>query len=539
MISVILYGRNDNHGYNYHKRLAISLNCIAEVLSDPQDEVIFADYNTPDDFPTIIEAIQDTLTQKAKNLIRILRIRPRYHRLFKKTHLPILETVARNVAIRRSNPENKWILSTNPDMVFIPLDSNNSLTNIIAHLPDGFYSLPRFALPEGFWELALERSNPQQNLSFLKEQNRKFHLNTTVRRPGFLQYDNPGDFQLMLRMDIFQIGGFDEEMVKGWHVDSNLCKRMSLLGRTGESLEKRLIAFHCNHNQKESLIHKKIAENNWGRFVSHVTTPELSNQDWGLPKQIIEEIRLKNRHIPAISSTLSHSVEKDYEVLIHLDSFNTLTYAPSRIFTYLADHFCHFPKTIHIAYVGHNTALLNMLNCYLDEGGFSGKILCLKDFLDAHEKLPHSAVLSEMKEMLSEAFLFICDFGFDENSPIGKSIKENYSFGRKKLKKVMNAFFEIINKKKALKKDAKFIGINILHTDFNVIFSRHLLIRNNSYSPGVCYGYLPQKNKTNRRKFISTLHYLVARYFFDYSDQIRSFFARTKISKKLFKGSLS
>ena len=62
MISVILYGRNDSHGYNLPKRAAISLNCIAEVLSDPDDEILFVDYNTPDDLPTYIEAVYDTLT---------------------------------------------------------------------------------------------------------------------------------------------------------------------------------------------------------------------------------------------------------------------------------------------------------------------------------------------------------------------------------------------------------------------------------------------------------------------------------------------
>ena len=62
MISVILYGRNDAHGYNLHRRAALSLNCIAEVLTDPDDELIFVDYNTPDELPTFIEAISDTLT---------------------------------------------------------------------------------------------------------------------------------------------------------------------------------------------------------------------------------------------------------------------------------------------------------------------------------------------------------------------------------------------------------------------------------------------------------------------------------------------
>ena len=63
MISIVLYGRNDNYGYNLHKRAALSLNCMAEVLTDPDDEILFVDYNTDNDFPTFPEAIQDTLTE--------------------------------------------------------------------------------------------------------------------------------------------------------------------------------------------------------------------------------------------------------------------------------------------------------------------------------------------------------------------------------------------------------------------------------------------------------------------------------------------
>ena len=66
MISVILYGRNDSYGYNLQKRGAISLNCLAAVLSDPDDEILFVDCNTPNELPTFIEAIYDTLTPQTK-----------------------------------------------------------------------------------------------------------------------------------------------------------------------------------------------------------------------------------------------------------------------------------------------------------------------------------------------------------------------------------------------------------------------------------------------------------------------------------------
>src|ERR1700728_3299566 len=118
MISIVLYGRNDNYGYNLHKRAALSLNCMAEILTDSSDEILFVDYNTPDDFPTFPEAIQDTLTKRARELLRIFRVRPRIHERFKsRTGLLALEPVARNVAVRRSSTSNRWILSTNTDMI--------------------------------------------------------------------------------------------------------------------------------------------------------------------------------------------------------------------------------------------------------------------------------------------------------------------------------------------------------------------------------------------------------------------------------------
>src|SRR5712671_250871 len=121
MISLVLYGRNDSYGYNLHKRAALSLNCMAEVLTSSTDEILFVDYNTPDDYPTFPEAIQDTLTELAKQMLRIFRVRPSVHARFAhRSKLVALEPIARNVAVRRSNSANRWVLSTNTDMIFVP-----------------------------------------------------------------------------------------------------------------------------------------------------------------------------------------------------------------------------------------------------------------------------------------------------------------------------------------------------------------------------------------------------------------------------------
>src|SRR5579872_3746645 len=225
MISVVLYGRNDNYGYNLHKRATLSLNCMAEILSGPDDEILFVDYNTPDDYPTFPEAIQDTLTERAKACVRVLRVRSHLHRRFQdRTHLLALEPIARNVAVRRSNPANRWILSTNTDMIFVPR-SKGGLTGLVRGLADGFYHLPRFEIPESLWE-TLDRADPVRVIEQIRAWGWNFHLNEVVLGQEAILYDGPGDFQLMLRSDLFDMCGFDERMLVGWHVDSNIAKRM-------------------------------------------------------------------------------------------------------------------------------------------------------------------------------------------------------------------------------------------------------------------------------------------------------------------------
>src|SRR5436190_7085847 len=110
MISVILYGRNDSHGYNLHRRFATSLNCLAEILTEPDDEIVFVDYNTPVTLPSIPEALADTLTRTCVSKLRVVRLTPDVHlRAYGgRTHLAAVEPLARNVGIRRCNPANRW-----------------------------------------------------------------------------------------------------------------------------------------------------------------------------------------------------------------------------------------------------------------------------------------------------------------------------------------------------------------------------------------------------------------------------------------------
>lgn len=370
MISVIVYGRNDSYGYNLAKRAAISLNCIAYLLDDPDDEIIFVDCNTPNDIPTFPESIADTLTPKTRQLLRVLRLRPeQYERGKNGARFKVLEPLCRNIAIRRSNPANRWILNTNTDMVFTPQRDGQSLSSIFRNLPDGFYELPRFEVPESLWESA-DRMDPVGTIASFRNWGLRLHISEIINASKETLFDGPGDFQLCLRSQLFQIHGMNEQMVLGWHVDSNLCKRMWLLnGETGTVLND-LHAFHCDHTRIQTVYHLagKSTENSFADFFVNVTTPYVVEQmnTWGMPDEEIEEIRLDKRHtcrmaivleqiLPGMGSPISGKTT--------VDGFDTgLYYDEDHILPYLADILVNYSKNVQIGYFGSNVRMLSMLS---------------------------------------------------------------------------------------------------------------------------------------------------------------------------------
>lgn len=358
MISLIVYGRNDSYGYNLHKRAALSLNNFGELLTDDRDEILFVDYNTPEGFPTFPEAILDTLTPRARSILRIFRVTEADHKSLRvKTHLRTLEPVARNVALRRSNPHNRWILSTNTDMIFVTREFQ-SLSDIVSKLDDGHYGLPRFELPEGLWE-GLDRSNPQSTLESLEKYGRQFSLNQQVMSWEPHVFDAPGDFQLMLRKDLVKIDGFNEAMTLGWHVDSNIAKRMSLIYGRVQSLAAEIRGYHCDHTRQETPMHMAGAsQNSTLRFIDLVSKPSLPKQrgNWGFANRDIAEITESVTSSKRLLDALSHDIEASGDSLPDrhynasgYDSDEPLT---SAVAPFLIDLLCPSNRPIKVSWCG-------------------------------------------------------------------------------------------------------------------------------------------------------------------------------------------
>jgi len=408
VISVLLYGRNDSHGYNLHRRAALSLNCIAEVLTCAGDEIIFVDYNTPDELPTFIEAIADTLTDACLGMLRVLRVPAAIHeeRFASRTDLPAIEPVARNAAARRSNPSNRWLLSTNTDMIFVPL-ADRSLSEICEQLADGFYGLPRFELPEWLWE-GLPRSDPRRAMTEVERYGPRLRLDEPTVSWEWIRFDAPGDFQLVLRDDLFAIHGYDEEMLLGWHVDSNFSRRMCMRRDAIESLGDQVGGYHCNHSRVPSIYQgRRVISNDAYRYVFSIPQPELVRQreSWGLNGSELEEVPL-GRPREALAETIARAIGDDPGTRATYDARradSAVTYDSGHVLPFVADSLVLLPPNTTIAYLGVNPIFERMLTALVADLGQRHLVVAQ---LEDEESL---AALDQA------AHLFVIDLGVDRS----------------------------------------------------------------------------------------------------------------------------
>jgi len=394
MISIILYGRNDNHGYNLHKRAALSLNCMAEVLTHDDDEILFVDYNTPDDFPTFPEAIGDTLTAKARGLLRVLRVRASVHeeRYAHLTHLKTVEPVARNVAVRRSNPNNPWILTSNTDMIFVPKvmpkgskSGQESLSDLVQALTPGLYCAPRFEIPETLWE-NFNRLDPVAVIADLRATGRQLHLDEIVLGSDDIRYDAPGDFQLMPRDELFAIDAFDESMLLGWHIDSNISKRLRLKLGEVKDAEHFVSGYHCDHTRQVTLMHRHGTQTNCTQtYIDEVISAPLPAQrgTWGLAEHWIEEIRLghfsggpsgSQRFRQTLEQMLPQPCLTPRRVAYRNDSFDQAPANAAHIIPFLLDMFATAPRDTKLAWLGMAGELFDLFQRCWETHGFTAAI---------------------------------------------------------------------------------------------------------------------------------------------------------------------
>lgn len=302
MISIIVCGRNDGYGVDLPKRTAMSLNLLAALCTSSGDEVIYVDCGTPGHKPTLLEAIADTLTPEAIKKIRGFRISEELMtKAIGDTALPLSDELSRNVAIRRSNPENTWILSTNSDVLVHPIGGMD-LGALLNSLPPRFYLCPRLGIPSGQWQ-NVDPANVTAIIEWLDRMIRKPKRFPPEHKCAWLRFGSVGDFQLAPREQWFTIRGCEEAMTLWGHSDANNARRLSILNNGGATpdLGDYLRVYHLDHREENTASAEQcLPQNSWKKWIDDITRYESSNpDDWGLPNEEVPTADLAPRSTPA------------------------------------------------------------------------------------------------------------------------------------------------------------------------------------------------------------------------------------------------
>lgn len=404
MLSVVVVGRNDNHGYNLGKRVASSLNSISMRLRDG-DELIFVDWNTPRPFPPMPVSIFDDLTEQTKKFLRILAVDPKVHDEVKGVSSKmILEPIARNVGIRRAKPQNKWILSTNTDILFIG-EEDLSFQDLIGQLDDRLWQSFRYEVPEYVWEV-LDKRDPRMTNNVIRtlSENTPIMLDLTTsptddNSENLIFADAIGDFQLAPREMWELVKGFPEDMLNGWHVDSRAAVQM--IRKTGKDSKILptgfgLRTFHQNHLRSLTHFHSNTTMNS-GALISE---PYDNNANWGVRETEISDYFLQD-FMENLSTFKFHSTKR--VKASHLQSaHNNNFYNVDRTLLFLMDELNGLKPNDQLTLISANDSLIE-------------KITLIAKSLDVTvETAKRSSSLNAVRESLAKSDLVILDFGVDE-----------------------------------------------------------------------------------------------------------------------------
>ena len=456
MISAIVYGRNDAYSYELNQRTALGLNQLACQLDPDCDEIVFVDYNTDDDLPTHPEAIADTLTPRAVELIHVIRVRPDVHADLPSDGPPVREAFCRNIALRRVKSGAKWVLSTNPDCLLLSA-GGAPLAQLAETLPDGYFGLPRFELPRFVWE-ALPRNDPDRAADMAMTFAKAFGLEEEVRHylPA-IGYDGPGDFQLASVEAMTALCGFDERMAQGWHIDSNMNARLALrfgqLQNFNEATGGALKLFHTEHARRFSAKHgADRAEDPFETYVEAVTDEVPAHQatTWGAPDVNFERFPLSappaRQMLTNLVATAKGGVSASY--VYGPDSFDDLPRGEDHedhLFVFLFDHFAYAPPNGAIGWFGDDAAMADRFVARVGKVGLTNPI--------------HAATgLDGVDATLKAAEILVIDAGPNresDQSPVGEAafagaIRQEWARGDAKPRRI--------------------IGLNVPHSRFEAPF---------------------------------------------------------------------
>lgn len=263
--SVILTSRDDNYGDNLHQRTTMGITSLIE----NHDEVIFVDWKTKNG-KGVISNIKNRLphTKKLK-CIQVSNefLTEKYPHIANYT---IIESIGRNIAIRRA--ENDYIVSTNIDIVSTPLDNSILKENI-------FYTVPRRDVDENF-HLGFQSYNELYNTIWNNRDSYRPKERIDSEQDKWSLINCCGDYQVGHKNVWNQMKGFEESILFGCGIDTNVMKKASWYS-TIEVLDHYI--FHLNHgkngNRDENESVPPMSDQN---SIIRDFTETTNSDNWGM-----------------------------------------------------------------------------------------------------------------------------------------------------------------------------------------------------------------------------------------------------------------
>jgi hypothetical protein len=229
--SVILTSRDDNYGGNLHQRTTMGITSLIE----NHDEVIFVDWKTKNG-EGVISNIKNKLphTKKLKCIqVSSEFLSEKYPQILNYT---IIESIGRNIAIRRA--EYDYIVSTNIDIVSTPLDNSILKENM-------FYTVPRRDVDENF-HLGFQSYEELYNTIWNNRDSYRPKDGIYSEEDKWSLINCCGDYQIGHQNVWNQMKGFEESILFGCGIDTNVMKKASWYS-TIEVLDHYI--FHLNHGK--------------------------------------------------------------------------------------------------------------------------------------------------------------------------------------------------------------------------------------------------------------------------------------------------
>ncbi len=329
-LSIVVAGRNDDHGGGFLRRFRIFAEGLAALAGKHglRAELIVVDWNTPDDRPPLMEAVPWRRTLDPLE-VRVLRVPPKIHRRIPHADvIPFFQMIAKNAGIHRAR--GAWVLATNCDLLF-----SEELIAFLAHgdlRNDAVYRIDRTDVPaeapddapveEQLRYCAAHRMRVHRDYGSVKLEGRgfreavasfrgflisRFHrvIHRLTGDPLLRYHTNAcGDFTLMARPAWEALGGYPELPLWSMHLDSVLCINALGLGLRTAVLRRPMALYHLEHangwaamtiEEKFAAFERRpwVADGLFVELYNHVRrggrSVRLSPEGWGLAGETLPD----------------------------------------------------------------------------------------------------------------------------------------------------------------------------------------------------------------------------------------------------------